>query len=205
MSKIIMLKASFHGEINHIDQPGFYMRLRDLIEEFGASTDSVISLQESTDVRRRCVTSVKELEELLAEAQDFLASFLPEDWKPKPRIEICHSRDSDGGCDIQVFLDGQRADNVEVATIDPGWGYEFGDYADTLATMIASSTPEVARILYEDAVYALGSRYVEGGPDDDRVAHRYLDWLIYAHEHENAGPSNATPATSPTNCEGVAR
>ena len=43
-----MLKASFHGEIAHVDQPGFYLRLRELIEEFGAATDSVISLQELT-------------------------------------------------------------------------------------------------------------------------------------------------------------
>ena len=112
------------------------------------------------------------------------SGFLPDEWAPAadphpPRIEIIHGRDSDGGCDIDVFTNGHRAGGVEIATIDPGWGYEFRDYAESLATMIVNSTPAVADILYENALYALDDKYVSDTPNDERVTQRYLDWLIF--------------------------
>lgn len=93
------------------------------------------------------------------------------------RIEIVHSRDSDAGCETRLFIDGVEH-GFEQVTIDPGYGHDFCDYADTFAGKIASSSPAVAEIVYEDALYALDSEYVEGTPDDERVTQRYLDLLI---------------------------
>jgi len=55
-------------------------------------------------------------------------------------IEILHERDSDGGCELTVFVDGQRVDNVHTVDIDPGRGYTREDWEES-KTYVAG--PEV--------------------------------------------------------------
>jgi hypothetical protein len=48
--------------------------------------------------------------------------------------------------------------------------------------MYVEACSAIKPVLYEAACYAITDRYTEGGPDDDRVARRYLDWLIFCKE-----------------------
>ena len=52
-------------------------------------------------------------------------------------IEILHVRDSDGGCTHAVYVDGVETDDVTVADVDPGRGWEREDWQEHLAHILA--------------------------------------------------------------------
>lgn len=55
-------------------------------------------------------------------------------------VEILHSRDPDGGCNIDLWIDGQRVrEGVTVEDIDPGRGHLRSDWHERIADAEASS------------------------------------------------------------------
>jgi hypothetical protein len=72
------------------------------------------------------------------------------------RVEILHTRDPDYSCEMTVWINGVRVDNVTVEDVDPGRGYEqedWDEYTTDLAT-IEHYTPE-----FRDAVVATRNAY----------------------------------------------
>lgn len=95
-----------------------------------------------------------------------------------PKVEVFHDRDPDSACGITVFIDGKPVEHTEFS-VDPGAGYEFREYAESLARQVASASEGLRGPIYESATAALESCYVERGPDDHRVAQRYFDlWIV---------------------------
>lgn len=72
------------------------------------------------------------------------------------RIEILHTRDPDASCEMTVWVDGVRVDNVTVEDIDPGRGYEGDDWDESTADVatIEHYTPE-----FREAVVAVRNAY----------------------------------------------
>lgn len=105
-----------------------------------------------------------------------------------PKVEVFHDRDPDSACGITVYIDGKLVEHTEYS-IDPGAGHEFRDYAESLAGEVASASAGLRDRIYESAVAALDSPYVERKPDDERVAQRYFDLWILEIEKERAAES----------------
>lgn len=92
------------------------------------------------------------------------------------RIELIHSRDPDGGCDITVVLDGTVIDKtqVEQVDIDPGYGYSRAEWDATTASMSAAASPAAA---------ALIRRWRDQAADDSP----YVDGRYTSHSHDQSG------------------
>ena len=61
--------------------------------------------------------------------------------QPPMRIEILHTREADGGCEVDVYIDGQPVrDDVTVQDVDPGRGYPLEDWQETTAFIEADPT-----------------------------------------------------------------
>jgi len=106
-----------------------------------------------------------------------------------PKVEVFHDRDPDSACGITIYIDGKLVEHDEYS-VDPGAGYEFREYAESLASQVASASAGLRDRIYESAVAALESRYVERGPDDHRVAQRYFDlWIVEIEKDRAANPA----------------
>ena len=106
-----------------------------------------------------------------------------------PKVEVFHDRDPDSACGITVYIDGKPVEHDEYS-IDPGAGYEFREYAESLAGQVASASAGLRNLIYESAAAALESRYVERKPDDHRVAQRYFDlWILELEKVRAANPA----------------
>lgn len=105
-----------------------------------------------------------------------------------PKVEVFHDRDPDSACGITVYIDGKLVEHNEYS-IDPGAGHEFREYAEYLAREVSSASEGLRDLIYESAVAALESSYVEGKPDDHRAAQRYFDLWILEIEKERSAES----------------
>ena len=128
--------------------------------------------------------------------------FLPTEWSPAadsnpPKIEVFHARDYDGECDLQVYLNGEMAGIHNVYDFDPGRGHDFRDYVESLTWDVAHASPGLRGLVEQAAWTAVTDDYVEGQPDDERVAERYFDLWVLRHEREAAAANGTPPATPP--------
>ena len=106
-----------------------------------------------------------------------------------PKVEVFHDRDPDSACGITVYIDGKPVEHTEYS-IDPGAGYEFREYAESLARKVSSASEGLQNLIYESAAAALESNYVERKPDDHRVAQRYFDlWILEIEKERAANPA----------------
>jgi hypothetical protein len=109
-----------------------------------------------------------------------------------PKVEVFHDRDPDSACGITVYIDGKPVEHTEFS-VDPGAGYEFREYAESLARQVASASAGLRGLIYESATAALESRYVEHKPADCRAAQRYFDlWILEIEKERAAGPCVVT-------------
>lgn len=99
-----------------------------------------------------------------------------------PLIELMHYRSPDYSCSTRLFIDGNETAFIEY-NIDPGSGHEFCDYAQSLAADVAQASPNVAELLWHDAMAAFDDGHVDDVPQDPRVVQRYFD-LCVAHSRE---------------------
>lgn len=102
----------------------------------------------------------------------------------EPRIEALVDRDSDGGTDVQLFMDGKPV-GFDEYVVDPGWGYEWEDWAESRAADLASASPAVAEVLWEWVLAASASKYIENAPDDPDQIARELEEHVERYRREN--------------------
>lgn len=61
----------------------------------------------------------------------------------QPVVQIIHSRDPDGECGIEVYVNGERVKDVTVEDIDPGRGYDREAIAERRADAVeAAEAPD---------------------------------------------------------------
>jgi hypothetical protein len=56
------------------------------------------------------------------------------------KLEILHTRDSDGGCYLDVYIDGEPVTEFRVQDVDPGRGYDIADWRETTEFVAADET-----------------------------------------------------------------
>lgn len=69
-------------------------------------------------------------------------------------VEIVHYRDPDSSCEVAVFVDGVRVQDVTYVSIDPGAGYSRSDWDEgkTQDMLVLSANAAIqAALYYEDA------------------------------------------------------
>lgn len=78
-------------------------------------------------------------------------------------IEILHMRDPDYECDLVVFLNGERVENVAIEDIDPGRGYSRSDWDERIADAHedAKSSPAFREAVVQALVDMGGNQYIE--------------------------------------------
>ena len=79
------------------------------------------------------------------------------------RIEILHVRDSDGGCEHRVIVDGTPVDDVVVETVDPGRGHMLSDWDEYTDDVRKAKdySPEFRAMVVAERVEARESKYIE--------------------------------------------
>jgi hypothetical protein len=71
---------------------------------------------------------------------------LPSSSNPPARVEVIHDRDSDGGCDVAVYIDGKEVE-FTFFDIDPGRGHIRSEWDEETTSSIAGASPDVAVIV----------------------------------------------------------
>lgn len=79
----------------------------------------------------RLARTLSATRDVLYELADEQGVTLTPDNRTTHRTEVLHVRDSDGGCDIEVWTDGQRQTPVQVEDVDPGRGYTRRDWDES--------------------------------------------------------------------------
>lgn len=100
------------------------------------------------------------------------------------RIEIVVNRDPDGGTDTNVYMDGEPVGYDEYV-IDPGWGYEWADWAHSRAVDIVSASPAAADELRQHVLAASNSEFITNAPDSAEQRAREIDAQIRMQRTEN--------------------
>jgi hypothetical protein len=94
-----------------------------------------------------------------------------------PRIEIVVSRDPDSSNELWVYVDGEPVD-AKIYQIDAGAGYEWGDWIESGAEDILAASPRAAETIFGLVAEPVGSRFIDGYPDDPAVAHQELSLTV---------------------------
>lgn len=88
-------------------------------------------------------------------------------------VELLHVRDSDGGCYIEVWVDGHKVPFTE-ENVDPGRGHEVGDWYESIEYTARAEgySPEFRAAALAAQVESLDSKYIDGSTGD------YVDDLV---------------------------